>query len=445
MALGGGTFLTQNKTLPGAYINFVSSASASAGLSDRGIATMPLELDWGKEGEVFEVSSEEFQKNAQKIFGYVYTDSKLKGLRDLFMGAKILYAYRLNGNGVKASNKYAEALYSGIRGNDLKIGIQVNLDDASAFDVITYLGTSKVDSQTVRTAAELKANAYVKFKPEISFDAAAALPLTGGTNGEADGSAYQDYLDRIESYTYNTMGVVTTDDTVKRLFAAFNRRMRDEMGIKFQLVLYKYPTADYLGVISVKNKCLDGARAAENSVAYPDEAAAVYWTVGAESGCAVNASCMHKKYDGEYMLDTAYTQKELADAILAGEFVFHRVNSEIRVLEDINTMVTVTETSGDVFKDNQTIRVIDQLANEDAMIFSRKYMGVVPNDAAGRSALWVDLVRIRQELQRMRAIENFQEKDVEVSAGDSKKSVVVENVITITNAMAKLYMTTTIE
>ena len=30
MALGGGTFLTQNKILPGAYINFISVANASA-------------------------------------------------------------------------------------------------------------------------------------------------------------------------------------------------------------------------------------------------------------------------------------------------------------------------------------------------------------------------------------------------------------------------------
>lgn len=29
MALGGGTFTSQNKELPGAYINFVSAASAS--------------------------------------------------------------------------------------------------------------------------------------------------------------------------------------------------------------------------------------------------------------------------------------------------------------------------------------------------------------------------------------------------------------------------------
>ena len=40
--------MSQNKILPGTYINFVSVASASPVLSNRGIVTMPLELDWGK-------------------------------------------------------------------------------------------------------------------------------------------------------------------------------------------------------------------------------------------------------------------------------------------------------------------------------------------------------------------------------------------------------------
>ncbi len=47
MALGGGTFAAQNKVLPGAYINFVSAGRADSGQSERGIVTMPLELDWG--------------------------------------------------------------------------------------------------------------------------------------------------------------------------------------------------------------------------------------------------------------------------------------------------------------------------------------------------------------------------------------------------------------
>ena len=113
MALGGGTFTSQNKELPGAYINFVSAASASAALSDRGIATMPLELDWGVEGEVFEVTNEDFQKNSLKLFGYAFDSPKMLGLNDLFMGAKTLYAYRLNGGGDKAANTYATVSVQG--------------------------------------------------------------------------------------------------------------------------------------------------------------------------------------------------------------------------------------------------------------------------------------------------------------------------------------------
>ena len=164
MALGGGTFTSQNKELPGAYINFVSAASASAALSDRGIATMPLELDWGIEGEVFEVTNEDFQKNSLKLFGYAFDSPKMLGLNDLFMGAKTLYAYRLNGGGDKAANTYATAKYCGVRGNDLKIVIQKNADDASKYDVTTYFGTVKVDTQTVAKAADLVANDYVTFK-----------------------------------------------------------------------------------------------------------------------------------------------------------------------------------------------------------------------------------------------------------------------------------------
>ena len=204
MALGGGSFITQNKELPGAYINFVSAASASAQLSDRGIVTMPLELDWGEEGTIFEITGEDFQKNSQKLLGYAYDSEKLKGLRDLFMGAKTMYAYRLNGGGEKASNTYASAKYSGVRGNDIKIVIQANADVENAFDVATYLGTVKVDSQTVTEAAALSDNDYVVFKKDASLEETAATPLTGGTNKAVDGTAHQAYLDLIEAYSYNT-------------------------------------------------------------------------------------------------------------------------------------------------------------------------------------------------------------------------------------------------
>ncbi len=434
MALGGGSFITQNKELPGAYINFVSAASASAQLSDRGIVTMPLELDWGEEGTIFEITGEDFQKNSQKLLGYAYDSEKLKGLRDLFMGAKTMYAYRLNGGGEKASNAYASAKYSGVRGNDLKIVIQANADVENAFDVATYLGTVKVDSQTVTEAAALSDNDYVVFKKDASLEETAATPLPGGTNKAVDGTAHQAYLDLIEAYSYNTMGVVTEDDVTKKLYIAFNKRLRDEMGIKFQLVLHR-AQADYMGVINVANETSDSGWSA---------ASLVYWVTGAEAGCAVNKSCQNKKYDGEFSVDTNFTQNRLKQAVKNGEFILHNVNADIRVLEDINSMVTTTDDCGAVFKDNQTIRVIDQLGNDDAVLFNTKYLGVVPNNASGRVSLWSDLVKIRQQLQDLGAIENFSDSDVAVVQGDTKKSVVVTGSITVVNAMGKLYMTVTV-
>ena len=431
MALGGGTFVTQNKVLPGAYINFVSLAKASATLSDRGIATMPLELEWGIEGSVFEVTNADFQKNSMKFFGYAYDHEKMKGFRDIFKNAKTLYAYRLNAGGAKATNTYATAKYSGVRGNDLKIVIQKNVDNETMFDVKTVLDSTTVDTQTVSEASKLVANDYVIFKTDATLAETAGIALSGGTNGTVDGNAHQAYLDKIESYSFNAMGVVTTEDAVKSLYVNFCKRLRDELGVKFQLVVYN-KKADFEGVVNIKNKVTDSNWS---------EPMLVCWVTGVIAGCAVNKSNTNKLYDGEFTVDVDYTQTELIQAIQAGEFALHQVGSDIRVLEDINSLVTTTDTKGDIFKENQTIRVIDQTANDIAVLFNTKYLGVVPNDAAGRISLWADIVKHHEQLQTIRAIENFTDKDVVVDMGESKKSVVVTDALQPVNAMSKLYMT----
>ena len=432
MALGGGTFLVQNKVLPGTYINFVSIPNATATLSDRGICTMPLILDWGVEDEVFEVESGDFQKNSMKIFGHAYTDDEMKGLRDLFQNALTLQAYRLNSGGAKAENAFARAKYGGTRGNSLRIIIQDNVDEAGMFDVYTYMDTDRLDEQTVASMADLEDNDYVTWKRSATLSLTASTPLTGGTDGNVTGATYQKYLDKIEGYAFNTMGVITTEATIKSLFSAFCKRMRDEVGKKFQLVLYDYKKADYMGVISLKNKTLDDGWS---------EAAGVYWVTGAHCGCAVNKSLQNRKYNGEFTFYIDYTQQELTKAILAGEWTIHNVNGDARVLDDINTMVTVTFEQCDVFKDNQTVRVIDQIGNDIAVLFATKYLGVYPNIESGRTALWSDLVKYHEDLQKINAIQNFDEKDITVEQGDTKKAVAVTEAVEVVNAMGKLYMT----
>ncbi|MCB4261986.1 phage tail sheath family protein, partial [Clostridioides difficile] len=384
MALGGGTFVTQNKVLPGSYINFVSATRATSSLSDRGIVAMPLELDWGIDEEVFQVTSDDFEKYSTKYFGYDYTHEKLKGLRDLFKNIRLGYFYKLN-KGVKASCSIATARCSGIRGNDLKVIVTTNIDDNAKFDVVTLLDNKKVDTQIAKVITELQDNDYVTWKKEATLEATAGLTFTNGTNGEAvTGTEYQAFLDKIESYSFNALGCLATTAEIKSLFVEFTKRMRDKVGAKFQTVLYKKNDADYEGVVSVENKIKDTGLL---------ESSLIYWTTGAIAGCDINKSNTNKRYDGEFDVDVNYTQIHLEEALKTGKFIFHKVGDEVHVLEDINTFVSFTDEKNDDFSSNQSVRVLDQIANDIATLFNTKYLGEVPNDKSGRISFWNDVVK----------------------------------------------------
>lgn len=434
MALGGGTYITQNKVLPGAYINFVSAARASATLSDRGVVALPIALNWGKEGEVFTITNEEFQKNSLKILGYDYAAAELMPFREIFMNAIKIHVYNLNAGGVKATSALATAKYAGARGNNLKYVVSVNVDDDSKKDVVLYMDTTKIDSQTVASAAELVDNDFVVYNKEAELTETAGTPLTGGTNGaELTGASYQAALDKLESYNFNALVCPSKEADVTALFVAFTKRLRDQVGVKFQTVVYKTP-ADYEGIISV-----------ENAVSGADEYAAVYWTAGAEGGCAVNKSNTNKVYNGELDIVCSHTQPELEAGIAAGKFMFHKVEDEIRVLTDINTFVSFTEEKGEDFSSNQVIRVIDQCGNDTARIFNNKYLGNIQNDASGRVSFWGDIDTHRKQMQTIRAIEDWDNSKLIVEQGNKKKAVAVSEVLKPTVAMEQLYMTTVIE
>lgn len=427
MALGGGTFVTQNKILPGSYINFVSAARATSTIGERGYAALPIELDWGLEGEVMTIEAGDLQKNSMALFGYDYTSEKLNPLKDLFKHAKIGYLYRLNSGGIKASNDYAVAQYSGIRGNDLRIVISEDVDQSSAFHVSTYLGDSKIDEQIVETTAELVPNAYIGQWKEKELVASAGIPLTGGSNKSVTGDDYQTFLNKIEAYSFNTLGCLSEESTIKDLFVQFTKRMRDEVGVKFQTVVHNHK-ADFEGVINVKNTTVEG------------QTALIPWVTGASAGCEINRSNTNKTYNGAYTIHAEYTQKQLEECINVGEFVFHKCGDEVRVLDDINSFTSTTVDKNEDFQENQVIRILDQIGNDIAQLFNTKYLGKVQNNASGRIAFWNEIDNYNKQLEQIQAIENYNPDDLVVEKGNDKKSVVVTNPVIPVCCMSKLYM-----
>jgi hypothetical protein len=447
MALGGGTFLFYNKVMPGTYINFVSKLRASTDVSDRGFGAMMLSFDWGPTGEVFRVDSDDFQKSCQKIFGYDYAHEKLKGLRDLFIGLKTGYFYRLNSDSVKAANAIATAKYGGIRGNDLGVSIQADPDNSGKYVVTTYLtseGVRKVvaEQRNIGVIADVVSNDYVDFKSSAQLTATAYTPLTGGSNGAAiTAQNYQDGLGMLEPYYFNTIGYAGADDTIKSLLINFTKRARTETGAKFQLVIHGKQKVNDEGIISVLNDVTDTGA---------EKGSLVYWTLGQEASCPINKSVTNTIYNGEYTVNAKYKQYELQQAITNGMFVFHTVSDsvsgniqgDVRVLKDINTFTEFSKEKTRDFAMNQVIRVLDNWAVDSARLFNRTYLGKSQNDQIAREALWNDLVALAEEYARVRAIQNFTDKDIPIpSQGEHKEDVLVDVQLQPTVAMEKLYMT----
>ena len=222
------------------------------------------------------------------------------------------------------------------------------IDDETKYDVSTYLGTKEVDLQTIKTVNELVDNDYVTFNM-TTIAVTAGKALTGGTNGDVSGEAHQKFLDKLESYQVNAVGCTAKDEATSNLYVQYVKRLREEQGIKFQVVLFNN-TANYEGVINVKNTTVE------------DDSALVYWVTGVIAGCEINKSNTNKTYDGEYTINADYTQAQLEASIDNGEFVLHKVGDEIRVLVDINSLVDT------LFKDYQTLQAIENFEDSDVSV-----------------------------------------------------------------------------
>ncbi len=430
MALGGGTFLVQNKVLPGAYINFVSKPRALGGLGERGTICIALELDWGGKG-MMTVEAGDFQKDAMEIFGYSYSSDKMRPLRELFLYGRTAKIFRLN-SGEKARATLGlltiTAKCGGTRGNDIKVVIRQNVDEENAFDVQTILGEEAVDSQTVTNIENLQENAYVIFSGTGKLTATAGITLTGGTNLAVTGNTYSSFLEEAEKESFQVLAYAGGDTTTKGLMAAFTKRMRNDEGVKFVTVMHDYHNADFEGIVSVANEASE------------DKTALVYWTAGACGGAEVNESLTNRLYNGEYTVNARYKKSQFEKGIEEGRFMFYEENGEVRVLSDINTFVSYESNKNSDFSSNRVIRVLDSIANDIARIFSKYYLGKESNNANGRNLLKTEIIRYHEQLQSIAAIEDFKAEDITVSQGTGKRDVVIFESVKPTDAMEKLYM-----
>lgn len=434
--MAGGTWTTQSKVRPGAYLNTKGIAKPGVSETARGVVALPLSLDFGPEGEVIEVTG---STDLTKL-GYDLSSSKLLMLKEALKRAAKVLVFRIS-SGTKAQATEGqltiEANYTGTRGNAIKVVSVANANIEGAFNVTTYLDATPIDTQTAKNVEDLKANELVTFSG-TGVLTAATTALAGGTTTEATAGDYAKAFAAFEVYEFNTLAITSTDEAIKVAAVAFVKRLRDDEGYKCQVVVSEY-AADTEAAINVLNGVIlkDGTKLTA--------AQAVAWVAGATASANVAESLTYTAYDGAVDVAPRLTNSETIDALQTGGFVFTFKRNTAIVEQDINSLVSFTGGRTSVFRKNRVLRVLDEIDNNTRKSFEDNYIGKINNDENGRQLFYADRLVFFQNLQAQGAIQNFEKTDIEILPGNDIDSIVMNSGVQPVDAVEKLYGTTIVQ
>ena len=444
--MAGGIWQSQNKTIPGVYINVKSQPAVTANVGDKGVVAIAKALSWGPVGEVMEITP---GQDVTPFIGYDISTEQAQFLREMMKGSdvtsgpmKILLWRPLGTGGVAASGTIGgitvTAKYPGVRGNDIAVLVAADPDSEGTFDVSTIVEGMTVDSQTVNTIAELVSNAWVTFSGSGAINASAATSLSGGVDPTASATDDAAFMTALEAYDFDIVAYDGAAPTVIDAYVAFVKRLNESVGRKCQMVAANITAANTKYAISVQNgvKLADGSELTANQ--------AVWWVAGAEAGAMYYQSLTYAQYPGAISANPKLTDDEAASAVAAGQIAFIDTFGVVKVCSDINTKTTVTPTEGAEFKKNRVMRVIMQLCNDVYEHFSNYFIGKVDNNAAGRNLLRGWIVGYCNEMMANNGIQNFVAEDVEVLPGAEIDAVLININIQPVDAIERIYVTVTV-
>lgn len=436
--MSGGIFTAQNKVRPGAYFNFKAVPAVTPAIGDRGVVTLPLQLEWGESEKIIEVlSSDLLDGKAVEKIGYDASNLESLYLMLALQNCYKALIYRIDTGGTQATATLGEltatAKYPGKVGNEISVAVVKN---ESKFDVVTTFRGVQKDVQTVTNYEELKPNKFVVFSGSGAASAQAGTALSTGSSGTVQTTKYDDYFKLIKTYKYNTMGIPSKESEVAQKAASFIKDERDRLGHKVQAVVYKYPEANYEGIISVDQ----GYKTANYTV---DEPGFVCYVAGLTAGSQVTDSNTYKVIPEAVSIVGVKDDDAVTEALQNGQMVLTATQSGNIVIEqDINTLHQYNSDKSYAFTKNKIIRILDAINNDLTKLWEDTFLGKVANNEDGLNLWKTSVINYLNSLVSAGAIKTFDgSEDVTVSQGEAIDSVVTDLAVTPVDAMEKLYAT----
>lgn len=439
--MAGGTFESHNKIRPGAYFNVRSESVSASGEGVRGVVTMPIVADFGPVKEVIEVNS---GTNFDQLFGEGLASDNLRLVGEALKGAATALLYRVNG-GEKATGELASginvtATHGGKLGNNIRVAVRANVDDETAFDVLTYLNSNLVDAQeAVAKAEDLVDNALVAFSGTGALTVTAGVTLDGGATEEPTSGDYADYLEAISVYEFNSMAITVEEEATKVAAANFVKRMRDDEGQKVNVFVGQHAG----GHEAVNNIGINGVVLADGTILTPEQTTAYF--AGASAAAGVNESLTYHAYPGAVDVHPRLKSSEITEALKRGEMVMTLHKGQVVLEQDINSLIEFTIQKNQNFRKNRVLRVLDAIQNDSKEVFLSNFVGRVDNHEDGRGLFKANRVAYFNNLQAIGAIEEFTAEDITIRAGEGKDEVVMDFAVKPVDAMEKLYGTVKVQ
>lgn len=211
--------------------------------------------------------------------------------------------------------------------------------------------------------------------------------------------------------------------------------MRDEEGIKITTVLPNH-VANKEFVVNV----VQGVQLAGYEQPLTVEETSIF-VAGVTAGAGVAESNTGRIYPGAIDVIPRMKRSEMETAVQAGKFIFKVDNAQnVTCVYDINSLTSVSESKGEMYRKNRLIRTIDNVATDIDKIFESRYKGKVDNSEEGRNLFKADLLTYFAELKRYGAIEEVEAEDITIEAGINKDSILVKTALTLVDAIEKVYI-----
>ena len=442
----GGTWMYQNKVIPGAYINIVSKASTVGTLGDRGTVAVAMPMSWGT--GAIKVTGEELLngKSLEKI-GVDLNDDILK-YRVALSGANACWFYRTNENGtgsakasVTVTDSWSiEAKYTGVAGNNIKVDISAG---STSWNVTVSMKDTVVEQLLNVTPVAGYETDFIKFVAVPTVITAYNAQLSGGADGSTQDLSGM--YNALANKTWQCLAVYgcKTNTAYNSTIITAIENYRDNNGKKVQGVVYQDVdtpnTTNNEGIIVVHQ----GFKTATETV---DEDLFPIWVASATAGANVNESLTARVVENAIEIIGAVDSADYEDVINDGRFFLaYRADGAIKVMKDINSFNQFQTSKNYEFSKNRVMRTLDEIANDIDLIFERNYEGKQSNDKTGRLLFKNELHNVLTQLYEVGAVDEPSMDDITVEQGSAIDAVVVTLGVRPIDAMEILYLTVEVD